>query len=793
MSISKSLALILIISSSFAVNPVQGQSGYGLPVWIISPDAGNGVTIVDWKTSPPEVYMLPNSSPSARAGAIAAVNRCGEAVFHVIHSGINTEPDNLFIYDPEGNPLLDMTTPNGPGLNAKAWAGELQVIPVPGTEYEWYIIYPEWKSGSGAPFNDGTYLPNRIFYSRVSYECHEITVLERDIALVAGGTARTYTTGMALSFLPDDPDQLCLYATRRSSNNEFLSLDRFLVSQNGIVFDKNTGDVFARDWNLTVAAAAIEVSSDGRRIAINNRNQDTGWDDIFLFDAVLFSNNSGAYQGISLGQLLLQPDNQVLMSQGVVESIAYSNSSLYFLRNMERKIIDLEFSPSGEYLYFTGGGFAMGGMTNTTYLGQIGIGTPGNPAPYPYPLRLCIQKPPGPFDPFDGTGGGEAQYPDTYYPVWYIENAYDGIMYLFKRNSPYLYAYPNPDDPMIQQLIPGEVDLSDAMHPNILVQGKMWNLPDAVDGWNYYLHANPAISLGNDTVICQGQSVSLTPGTQFISYCWQDGSTGPEYLAAEAGLFWVEVIDDYGCFSRDSVFVDVMEGQVSLGEDPDLCEGDSIYLTPGPGYESYLWQDGSVEQGFSAKNAGLHWVEVTAAGGCQARDSIYVTTHQLPFVDLGPDTSIKTGEKRTLDAGPGFQSYLWQDGSAGQTFEVNSPGMFWVTIDNGQCKNSDTVVVSLDDCEASLFVPNCFTPNNDGYNDRFNAVSVNLSRFELSIFNRWGQVIFETKDPEEGWDGKLNGKLCPQGTYFFLIRYESPCNLGIGNSGERKGSVTLLL
>jgi len=784
-------AIVIFLSVIHYVS--LSQTGTGSPVWLLSPINNAGSLVVHWKTTPPEVIELPNLSPSTRGSSMTAVNKCGEPVFHVKHSGLRNTPNNLFIYDLNGNPLLNNEMDNGPGLNSKCYSGEIQLVDVPGASYEWYIIYQEWKSDNGAPLNDGDYVAARALYSRISYRCDSIIVLERDIPLTVAGTAYTYTNGRAISKLPGSPGQLCLYLVRRNSTDPFLSVDRFLISQGGIEFVKNTGDIPADNWNLSITASPIEVSSDGLRIVVNNRDQSTDGDTFFILDATTFNNIPGNFQNISLGDLILQPDNIIIFSAASVDNIGMNNPSLYFLTNMESKISEIELSPNGEYLYFAAGGFAGGGLTNTTYLGQIELGPVNNPAPYPYNLRLQIQKPPGNFDPYEGSGGLESQYPDTYYPISGIEKSYSDAMYFFKRNSPFLYSFPYPDLSMPQCLTPGDIDLSDASHPNISIQGKLWLLPDQIDGYDYETSSNPAINLGNDTSICTGTSVTLNPGGQFESYCWQDGSSEPIYIANESGTYSVEVIDEFGCFAYDTLNLTVTDQfDVNLGVDITLCPEDSIRLSPGDGYAQYLWQDGSTDSVYLAKISGTYWVEVTFEGYCKGRDSIFITFEDIPEIDLGQDTTLNHGDSIDLDAGPGWNSYYWQDGSTGQYFEVSDEGMYWVRAGKNFCFKVDTIYIAFDDCEANLVIPNCFTPNGDGFNDRFNVESVNLINFTMLIYNRWGQKIFETNDVNFVWDGKVNGQLCPIGTYFYLIEYMSECFGGIGKSGQKTGSVTLL-
>jgi gliding motility-associated-like protein len=178
--------------------------------------------------------------------------------------------------------------------------------------------------------------------------------------------------------------------------------------------------------------------------------------------------------------------------------------------------------------------------------------------------------------------------------------------------------------------------------------------------------------------------------------------------------------------------------------------------------------------------------------GCFAYDTVIINVVPAPVVELGQDTLTVYDETTLLDAGKGFQSYTWQDGSSGQYYEATENGTYWVEVSNEYCSASDTIFVILNDCEAVLIIPNCFTPNNDGFNERFNVSAQNLFDFTMYIFNRWGQMIFETNDMDQGWDGKFNGNQCPGGTYYYLIEYSTYCSFGLDKTGTKAGAVTLL-
>ena len=89
--------------------------------------------------------------------------------------------------------------------------------------------------------------------------------------------------------------------------------------------------------------------------------------------------------------------------------------------------------------------------------------------------------------------------------------------------------------------------------------------------------------------------------------------------------------------------------------------------------------------------------------------------------------------------------------------------------------------------EPKVYVPDAFTPNNDGINDVFKVVTGNVSQFEMSIYNRWGQIIYHSTSSEEGWNGTYQGKTCPVDVYMVLVKYS-----GNSHNLTYTGSVTLL-
>jgi len=225
---------------------------------------------------------------------------------------------------------------------------------------------------------------------------------------------------------------------------------------------------------------------------------------------------------------------------------------------------------------------------------------------------------------------------------------------------------------------------------------------------------------------------------------------------------------------------------LNLGSDRDICQGDSVELDAGTGMISYEWSTGESTSSIIAKDSGSYSVEVLFDEGCLLRDTIQVSMFPVPSIDIGNDT-IFTGNQITLDAGPGFALYLWQDGSTNQTYEATRPGDFAVQVtDENGCKASDEIQLSS---IYTITVPNAFTPNGDGINDIFKPVMITeiFSTYSLMIFNRWGEKIFETNDPATGWAGID----CPVGTYIWILEYGFIENED-GAVQTEKGVVTLL-
>ncbi|MGI6320327.1 MAG: gliding motility-associated C-terminal domain-containing protein [Bacteroidales bacterium] len=301
----------------------------------------------------------------------------------------------------------------------------------------------------------------------------------------------------------------------------------------------------------------------------------------------------------------------------------------------------------------------------------------------------------------------------------------------------------------------------------------------------------PTISLGNDTTLCGGNSLNLDAGQSFQDYIWSTGEVESNINISTSGSYSVTVTDNTGCTGLGEIEVIFSQiPEISLGNDTSICNSDfNINLSVGEGFASYLWNNGSTNSSINVNQEGFYSVTVTNSDNCSATSSIQISVYDLIPIYLGDSIDICEIGSISLDAGEnnGNFSFLWSTGESTQQIMVSEAGTYWVQYGNELCMVSDTVhIIGCPD----LTMPNVFTPNGDGFNDRFIPDAQNIKDFKMVIYNRWGNKIFETNSYVDGWDGKINGNDAAEGTYYWTIEYRE-----IFNSNKVKtenGTVSLI-
>jgi gliding motility-associated-like protein len=300
------------------------------------------------------------------------------------------------------------------------------------------------------------------------------------------------------------------------------------------------------------------------------------------------------------------------------------------------------------------------------------------------------------------------------------------------------------------------------------------------------------LDLGKDTTLCGRKSTILLDGTTpgASDYRWSDGSTKATLQVTKPGKYSVTAITPCKTLI-DSITVDYAL-DFDLGADTTLCLGQTLTLKVPPGAEStYRWQDGSRQNTFTVQQAGGYSIQVTQAS-CVASDSITIRYVRPPQLELGPDQKLCGAELFTIKPTVADGKFRWMDQTAGVERMVSSSAVYKASVQNDCATIIDSINIDYSACDCILYAPNSFTPNDDGQNDIFLAYGCgDLTITSLAIFNRWGEVVFQTATEPFQWDGYYRGAACKTGVYAWRIEYKLN-QRGTIKPGQQQGSLQLI-
>ena len=322
----------------------------------------------------------------------------------------------------------------------------------------------------------------------------------------------------------------------------------------------------------------------------------------------------------------------------------------------------------------------------------------------------------------------------------------------------------------------------------------------------------PNGTASNDTVICQSATVQLNASGGF-SYEWQPSSNfdnpaipNPRAITATSTIYTVKVTGTNGCSFTDSVNVEVRsKPDFSTSGNQLVCEGDVINLSASGG-DSYQWTPSSLVSNPFAATTTATPANATTAYSVHISEavcnydttiSMTVTISPKPVVSVFKSNDINCEKPTTELEARGAATYTWTPAAAvenanmGRSFaSVDTTTVFNVIgFNNAGCSSTASIVVNVDKGGVPRFViPNAFSPNGDGKNDCFGIQRWgNAKVHQFAIFNRWGQMVFQTNNASECWDGRMNGVVQAAGGYIYVINATTFC----GNI-QRRGMLTLI-
>ncbi len=333
------------------------------------------------------------------------------------------------------------------------------------------------------------------------------------------------------------------------------------------------------------------------------------------------------------------------------------------------------------------------------------------------------------------------------------------------------------------------------------------------------------VDLSDTVSLCSIIPVTFDPNTSSTStsFVWSLTSTFTDTLntntavdtlmlqAPQAGYYYLNVSNGF-CSTQDSVFVNFISIEIDMLAEDSICSGENgtvsvLNLQPSVNL-SYNWSPSSIivtNQGSSVEISPTfsQYMYVTASGnGCLVEDSIFINVSSIDpatVIASASDYVVAPGTVVTLFGEPsGLSSYLWtpsdlviSPNSQQTDATINEDIIFTLTVSDGICSRQDTVEIKVYEiiCEDPyVFIPNAFSPNGDNENDVLYVRGIWIEKMIFRIFDRWGELVFESTDVANGWDGSFRGKMLDPDVYDFYL--DVTCVGGL--KSITKGNVTLM-
>jgi gliding motility-associated-like protein len=338
----------------------------------------------------------------------------------------------------------------------------------------------------------------------------------------------------------------------------------------------------------------------------------------------------------------------------------------------------------------------------------------------------------------------------------------------------------------------------------------------------YYLTVNTSVCTYSDYLKIDLNYGSMLPDTFLVNYCKYDSVITISAPEGFMEYFWqstgdttrtITISDNepgniFVVFGRnnltgcnDTIIIKLNSGlalappQIEIS-DTVICKGEIVSLSIDNQSSAFVsWYssiDTTCQHGADisvSPDSSLTYVCLINKNGCIGSDTVKIEVKNKPNFNLGNDTTLCFGDSVILQPLINFEYYAWWDNTADSVKVIKTSGTYFFEAKNGDCSFKDEVNIIVLPEVIPFIVPNVITPNNDGKNDYLEIADLKTEFYSITIFNRWGEMVYTSTTVDEKWYGEKDGVKLADGTYFYIAKYKSICSQ---KETDSKGVITIL-
>ncbi len=297
------------------------------------------------------------------------------------------------------------------------------------------------------------------------------------------------------------------------------------------------------------------------------------------------------------------------------------------------------------------------------------------------------------------------------------------------------------------------------------------------DTFSIRTDVSPSVSISGDSIFCEDKQTEIRADLNptSVSFQWQDGLAQNPRIFDESNIISATVQNECGMAEDSYRIREILLPKLFLGRDSAFCEGDTILLeAPGQSNLVYQWNTGQNTRSIKITEPGDYSLVMSEADLCFEYDTITFAGIPLPVIGLVEDVLLCKNEEILLTVSNDFGSVFWNNTTQGDSFLLkNIAGLISVKSVNECGTDSTNLFVNLIDCYCRIWLPTAITTNNDNLNETLRPTldCPKLMEYNLTVYNRWGEKLWQSSDTNEYWDATYNNQEVQSGVYFWIANW----------------------